>query len=93
MYELYIEHCYIYWEADTTIDKINNNLNYCKENCRWYTKELQMNNTRKNIIIPKEFWWRTLLSICEDYLISRQTFYYRFFEKKLSFKECLWIKE
>lgn len=35
----YIEHIKGYWAGrkNTQIDRINNNWNYCKENCRWVT--------------------------------------------------------
>lgn len=32
-----------------SIDRINNDGNYCKENCRWTDHFTQMNNTRKNV--------------------------------------------
>lgn len=33
-----------------SIDRINNDGNYCPENCRWVTKEVNSNNTYKSIL-------------------------------------------
>lgn len=49
MYEWYIEHVKLYWEKDTTIDRINVNDNYYKDNCKRSTLKEQANNKRKNI--------------------------------------------
>ena len=51
MYESYVEHVKQYWEENTTIDRINNDGNYCKENCRRATMKEQWNNRRNNKIL------------------------------------------
>ena len=47
MYESYLEHCKEFGKKNTTLDRIDNNGNYCKKNCQWATWKQQNNNQRK----------------------------------------------
>lgn len=51
MYESYMIHLGLYWKKDTTIDRIDSNQHYCKENCRRSTQKAQQNNRTNNYII------------------------------------------
>lgn len=44
MWESYENHVKQYWEDNTTIDRIDCNWDYCKENCRWATWQEQYLN-------------------------------------------------
>ena len=91
MHESYLDHVKEFGEKNTTIDRIDNNRNYCKENCRWATCKEQSRNRSTNHSIT--FQGKTMLqSDWADFLgISRPTFNCRLKKRGWSIKKAILI--
>ena len=50
---------------ELTIDRINNSLGYCPENCRWATREEQQRNKTNNIFVEHNGETKTLAEWCK----------------------------
>lgn len=76
------------YKKGLTIDRIDNNGNYCPENCRWANRIIQANNSRwnKHIIINGKD--NTLANWLRFYNISYNKYYQRL-KKGLSEQEAL----
>lgn len=63
------------YRDDLEIDRIDNDGNYCPENCRWVTKEFNMSHQRKTRNIEILGITKNLSSWCRDVGMSRSAAY------------------
>lgn len=79
MYESYLKHVELFGEDDTTLERIDVNGNYCKENCTWATWEQQAKNKRSLLrfkaISPNgiEYKGTNLKEFCENMNLQYRT--------------------
>ena len=60
-----------------TLDRINNDLDYSKENCKWSTHQQQQQNTRYNIVVTHGGKTQCLIAWARDLGIHPSTVYNR----------------
>ncbi len=90
MYESYLDHIKVHGAGDTTIERVDNNGNYCKENCRWATKAEQTRNTRNCTRITFNNETKTASEWSKITGISRNTINQRL-KKKWTINDALTI--
>lgn len=64
-------------EPGYTLDRIDNNKNYCKENCKWSNKTEQANNRSSNRIIKYKGFEKTLSEWCRELGLNNAATKYR----------------
>jgi len=61
-----------YPDVSLTLDRIDNNLGYCKENCRWATNEEQQLNRENNVVVEFRGKSIVLSQLCRELGVSRE---------------------
>jgi len=60
-----------------TLDRIDNNAGYSRENCRWASWTTQCRNKRGNVLIPTPLGRMTVAEASERFGVRRTTIFYR----------------
>lgn len=66
------------YSDNLTIERINNNGNYCKENCRWATVKEQCNNKSTNTVLSFNGETKTISEWAEVIGVKRGTLSWRY---------------
>ena len=77
MYGSYLEHVAKYGERNTTIERMNNDGNYSKENCRWATQKEQVMSTRHNRYFTYKGKIMVMKDFAREYNVSYPTLAHR----------------
>ena len=89
MYESYLEHVDKYWERQTTIDRIDVNGDYCKENCRRATMKEQAVNKRKTLKRCIDWLNVSFAELCRMYNLDYNRTYYLVYKRWEPLKQIL----
>lgn len=77
MYKSYLKHCEKYGKNNTSLERIDNDKGYSKENCRWATLQEQAKNRRTSKYITYKGKTMIVADWAKKLGVSRQTVGYR----------------
>ena len=77
------------YQQGLTLDRVENNGSYCKENCRWATMQEQANNTRRNRMLEWKGKKQTIPQWARELGIKRSTIAQRFYVYGWSIEKSL----
>jgi hypothetical protein len=75
------------WEKGLTLDRIDGNGNYCKENCRWATTVEQNYNTTRNVLWLHDGKWLSRNEFAEILNINPRCLGSKFYKDKYIHKK------
>lgn len=71
-----------------SLERINNNSNYSKENCKWATKKEQVRNRRNTLIVTYNGETKPLAEFCNDLNLNYDTIRARIKVHKYTIEEA-----
>lgn len=72
-----------------TIERVDNDLGYCKNNCRWATRSDQARNRRSTRLVTHNGRTQTMIAWAEELGISYMALYLRLYRRNLPVAEAL----
>ena len=76
------------YKEGSQLDRINNDGNYCKENCKWSTREEQANNRHTNKLITYQSETKTLEQWIKHFNLKSSTVRQRYYVYKMPLDKC-----
>lgn len=77
------------YNENLTIERIDNNGNYCPENCKWISKKEQCRNRRTNISFEYNGEKHILTEWCEIFNLDYKLVHNRIYKMKWSFEKSI----
>jgi hypothetical protein len=77
------------WKEGLSLDRIDNNSNYCKENCRWATPIEQSNNRKNMRLVEFNGKSQTLTNWAKELGMKKSTLKQRFYSYKWPIERVL----